>query len=104
MGRTLPSWQEVQAFEPPRITGNITYCKEDHHYGHSGNPELNEIKDMLVRALEQRAVPEWYTLEQAYRLKFGDPELGPSLWTIKRNRALQPRAGIPDEWMQFRNI
>jgi hypothetical protein len=67
-------------------------------------PELDEIKDRLTRALEQRAVPEWYTLEQAYRLKFGDPELGPSLCTIKRNRVLQPRAGIPDGWTQARKV
>ncbi|MCD1654738.1 hypothetical protein K7J14_08465 [Treponema zuelzerae] len=61
-------------------------------------PEITEIKEMLERALRGQSAPEWYTLEQAYAVKYGSPELGPSILTIKKNTALQPAAGRPDGW------
>ncbi|TAH55176.1 MAG: hypothetical protein EWM51_03585 [Treponema sp.] len=67
-------------------------------------PEINEIKDMLERALRGQAAPEWYTLEQAYALKYGSPDLGPSLVTIKKCRALQPCGGKPDGWQQSKKV
>lgn len=67
-------------------------------------PEITEIKEMLERVLRGHAAPEWYTLEQAYALKYGSPELGPSLVTIKKCRALQPAGGYPDGWQQSKKV
>lgn len=65
-------------------------------------PELKEMKVMLEAALRGQSVPQWYTLEQAYVVKYGSPEHGPSLLTIKRNSGLQPAGGKPDGWQQSR--
>jgi hypothetical protein len=63
-------------------------------------PQLDLITEMLERALARSATAEWYTIEQAYVTKYGDPENGPSLGTIKNYLALQPRGGTPDGWQQ----
>lgn len=63
-------------------------------------PQLDQIAEMLERALAKTATAEWYTIEQAYVAKYGDPEHGPSMSTIKNYLALQPRGGTPDGWQQ----
>lgn len=63
-------------------------------------PQLDKIAEMLERALAKTATAEWYTIEQAYVAKFGNPEHGPAMSTFKDNLALQPRGGIPDGWQQ----
>ena len=67
-------------------------------------PQLTTITEMLERALSGAATAEWYTIEQAYKAKYGDPNNGPSLVTLKKNLALQPRGGIPDGWQQSRKV
>lgn len=67
-------------------------------------PEITEIKEMLERVLRGQIAPEWYTLEQAYAVKYGSPELGPSITTIKKSLALQPAGGRPDGWQQSKKV
>lgn len=69
-------------------------------------PQLDEIRDLVSRALEGRARQAFYTLPQAWRLKHAAvvEEGAVSLETFKKNRALQPRGGVPDGWVSNRKV
>jgi hypothetical protein len=70
-------------------------------------PQLDRIEAMLIAALEGRAAQAWYTLEQAWRLKFAS-KAGEanaiSLSSIKVEMAFQPKGGIPDGWQSNRKV
>lgn len=70
-------------------------------------PQIEALNAKLDAILEGRTGQTWYTLEQAWRLKFagraGD-EGAISLSTIKTDMALQPCGGIPDGWQSNRKV
>jgi hypothetical protein len=68
-------------------------------------PQLEALDAKLDAILAGRTGQTWYTLEQAWRLKFAGragEEGAVSLSSIKMERALQPRGGIPDGWQSNR--
>jgi hypothetical protein len=69
-------------------------------------PQLDEIRTMLEAVLEGRPRQEWFTLEQAWRLKYAAlmPEGAISYQTVRATRALQPCGGRPDGWASGKKI
>jgi hypothetical protein len=70
-------------------------------------PQLDALQAKLDAILEGRGVQTWYTLEQAWRLKFAGragEEGAISLQSIKNELAFQPRGGLPDTWQSNRKV
>jgi hypothetical protein len=65
-------------------------------------PQLKRIESMLLAVLEERPAQAWYTLEQAWRVKYGSSPKGVSLQTLRNCLALQPKGGLPDGWQSGR--
>lgn len=67
-------------------------------------PQLEEIEKKLDLVLSGSGTVggKWFTLEQAHAFKFG--KNGPALSTVKNFQALQPRAGVPDDWQQGKRV
>ena len=65
-------------------------------------PQLERIESMLVAVLQEKPAQAWYTLDQAWREKFGSSPKGISLQTLRNCLALQPKGGVPDGWQSGR--
>lgn len=66
-------------------------------------PQLEVIEGLLRDALGKSG-QRWYTLDQAYRRKYGSIPGGISKATVRNCIALQPRGGIPDGWSSGRKV
>jgi hypothetical protein len=69
-------------------------------------PQLDAIAARLEEVLEGRPRQAWYTIEQAWRLKYAAviEEGAPSLDVVKKARALQPHGGVPDGWASGKKV
>lgn len=65
-------------------------------------PQLERIESMLAAVIQERPAQAWYTLDQAWREKFGTSPKGISLQTLRNCLALQPKGGLPDGWQSGR--
>jgi hypothetical protein len=70
-------------------------------------PQIEVLEAKLDAILEGRCAQTWYTVEQAWRLKFAGrvgEEGSISLSTVKSYQVLQPKGGVPDAWISNRKV